>query len=101
MSNSDPIVIVGATRTPMGGFQGDFSGAQATDLGAAAISGALAGAGLAAKPSKKCSWVVSCLPVRTSPGASGFNQGRSAPFSRRHHRQQNVRLGHEGHHAGA
>ncbi len=47
MSNSDPIVIVGATRTPMGGFQGDFSGAQATDLGAAAISGALAGAGLA------------------------------------------------------
>ncbi|MDH7786451.1 acetyl-CoA C-acetyltransferase [Ochrobactrum sp. 19YEA23] len=47
MSNSDPIVIVGATRTPMGGFQGDFSGVQATDLGAAAISGALAGAGLA------------------------------------------------------
>ena len=47
MSNSDPIVIVGASRTPMGGFQGDFSNAQATDLGAAAIRGALAGAGLA------------------------------------------------------
>lgn len=47
MSNSDPIVIVGASRTPMGGFQGDFANAQATDLGAAAIRGALAGAGLA------------------------------------------------------
>ncbi|MGO4833236.1 acetyl-CoA C-acyltransferase, partial [Rhizobiaceae sp. 2RAB30] len=47
MSNTDPIVIVGAARTPMGGFQGDLAGAQATDLGAVAISGALAGAGLA------------------------------------------------------
>ncbi len=47
MSNSDPIVIVGASRTPMGGFQGDFASVQATDLGAAAICGALAGAGLA------------------------------------------------------
>lgn len=47
MSNSDPIVIVGASRTPMGGFQGDFASIQATDLGAAAIRGALAGAGLA------------------------------------------------------
>ncbi|BCH26308.1 acetyl-CoA C-acyltransferase [Mesorhizobium sp. L-8-3] len=47
MSNSDPIVIVGAARTPMGGFQGELAGAQATDLGAAAISGALTGAGIA------------------------------------------------------
>ncbi|MFC4624128.1 acetyl-CoA C-acyltransferase [Daeguia caeni] len=47
MSNSDPVVIVGAARTPMGGFQGDFANLQATDLGAAAIKGALAGAGLA------------------------------------------------------
>lgn len=47
MPKSDPIVIVGAARTPMGGFQGDLAGAQATDLGAVAIAGALAGAGLA------------------------------------------------------
>ncbi len=47
MSKSDPIVIVGASRTPMGGFQGDFANAQATDLGAAAIGGALTEAGLA------------------------------------------------------
>ncbi|EEZ34413.1 acetyl-CoA acetyltransferase [Brucella sp. NF 2653] len=47
MSKSDSIVIVGASRTPMGGFQGDFTNTQATDLGASAIGGALAGAGLA------------------------------------------------------
>lgn len=35
------VVIVGASRTPMGGFQGAFSSVTATDLGAAAIRGAL------------------------------------------------------------
>ena len=44
----DPIVIVGAARTPMGGFQGDFAAVEAATLGAAAIRGALGGAGLAA-----------------------------------------------------
>ena len=34
---NDPIVIVGAARTPMGGFQGDFSSLAASDLGAVAI----------------------------------------------------------------
>ena len=34
---SDPIVILGAARTPMGGFQGDFSSLAAHDLGGAAI----------------------------------------------------------------
>lgn len=48
MSTSDPIVIVGASRTAMGGFQGALSGATAAELGACAISGALAGAGLSA-----------------------------------------------------
>ena len=42
----DPIVIVGAARTPMGGFQGDFAATPAATLGAAAITGALTGAGL-------------------------------------------------------
>ena len=28
----DPIVIVGAARTPMGGFQGDFAGTPAATL---------------------------------------------------------------------
>ncbi len=44
---NDPIVIVGAARTPLGGFQGDFAALSASDLGAAAIKAAVARAGLA------------------------------------------------------
>ena len=39
----DDIVIAGAARTPMGGFQGDFAGVTAPELGAAAIKAALNG----------------------------------------------------------
>ena len=42
------IVIVGAKRTPMGGFQGELSGLTASELGAAAIRAALEDAGVAA-----------------------------------------------------
>jgi len=35
------VVIAGAARTPMGGFQGDFAGTPSPELGAAAIKGAL------------------------------------------------------------
>ena len=44
---SDPIVIVGAARTPMGAFQGDFSSLSAHDLGGVAIHSAMQRAGLA------------------------------------------------------
>ena len=37
----DPVVIVGAARTPMGAFQGDFASLAAHDLGGAAIRAAL------------------------------------------------------------
>ena len=43
----DPIVIVGAARTPMGSFQGEFSSLAAHDLGGAAIKAAVARAGIA------------------------------------------------------
>jgi acetyl-CoA C-acetyltransferase len=43
---SDSIVIVGAARTPMGGFQGDFSSLSAHDLGGAAIKAAVERAGV-------------------------------------------------------
>ncbi len=43
---SDPIVIVGAARTPMGAFQGDFSALSAHDLGGAAIKAAVERAGV-------------------------------------------------------
>ncbi|MBM3557586.1 MAG: acetyl-CoA C-acyltransferase, partial [Alphaproteobacteria bacterium] len=44
--SADPIVIVGAARTPMGGFQGDFKDLRAAELGAAAIKAAVGRAGL-------------------------------------------------------
>jgi acetyl-CoA C-acetyltransferase len=44
---NDPIVIVGAARTPMGGFMGDFASLAASDLGAVAIRAAVERAGLA------------------------------------------------------
>jgi acetyl-CoA C-acetyltransferase len=43
---NDPIVIVGAARTPMGGLQGDFASLAASDLGAVAIKAAVERAGL-------------------------------------------------------
>src|SRR4030095_15379090 len=44
---SESIVIVGAARTPMGGFQGDFSSLAAHDLGGVAIKAAVERAGIA------------------------------------------------------
>ena len=43
---SDSIVILGAARTPMGGFQGDFSALAAHDLGGAAIKAAVERSGV-------------------------------------------------------
>jgi acetyl-CoA C-acetyltransferase len=42
------VVIAGAARTPMGGFQGELTAASAADLGGVAIAAALADAGVAA-----------------------------------------------------
>ncbi len=46
---SDPIVIAGAARTPMGGFQGALRDVAAPALGAVAIGAALGHAGIAAE----------------------------------------------------
>jgi len=43
---SDPIVILGAARTPMGAFQGDFAALSAHDLGGAAIKAAVERSGV-------------------------------------------------------
>lgn len=45
MSN-DPVVIVSAVRTPMGGFQGDFASLAGPQLGAVAIKAAVERAGI-------------------------------------------------------
>jgi acetyl-CoA C-acetyltransferase len=42
---SDPVVIASYARTPMGGFQGAFTGVKATELGAAAVRAAVERAG--------------------------------------------------------
>ena len=45
---SDPVVICSFARTPMGGFQGVFTGVKATELGATAVKAAVARAGVEA-----------------------------------------------------
>jgi acetyl-CoA C-acetyltransferase len=42
----DPVVVVSAARTPMGGFQGALSGKTGPELGAIAVQGAVERAGL-------------------------------------------------------
>jgi acetyl-CoA C-acetyltransferase len=44
--HNDPIVIVGAARTPIGGLQGDFATLAASDLGGVAIKAAVERAGV-------------------------------------------------------
>ena len=46
--SSDPVVILGARRTPVGAFQGVFAGVTAPQLGAVAIKAALTDSGLTA-----------------------------------------------------
>lgn len=58
MSN-DPIVIVGAARTPIGGFQGVFSPLAASDLGAVAIRTAVERAGV--KPEDVDKTIFGCV----------------------------------------
>ena len=48
MTLQDPIVIVGAARTPIGSFQGELRDAAAPELGAVAIRAALLRSGVAA-----------------------------------------------------
>ena len=98
---ADPIVIVGAARTPMGGFQGDLAGAKATDLGGAAIKAALDRAGVPAQDVEEVLMGV-VLPAGPRPGAGAAGRPRRRRALERpgHHREQDVRLGHEDGHAG-
>ena len=57
--DNDPVVIVGAARTPMGGFQGDFASLAASDLGAVAIKAAVERAGV--KPGDVDKAIVGCV----------------------------------------
>ena len=46
MEVSDPIMICGAARTPLGAFQGELSSVPATDLGSVSIKAAVRDAGV-------------------------------------------------------
>lgn len=49
MTHDDPVVIVSAVRTPMGGFQGELKSLSAPQLGAAAIRAAVERGGIASE----------------------------------------------------
>lgn len=55
----DPIVIVSAARTPVGGMMGELSGVAATDLGATAIRAAVERAGL--QPAQVQEVIMGCV----------------------------------------
>jgi acetyl-CoA C-acetyltransferase len=59
MSKPDPIVIVSAARTPMGGFQGELKSFAAPELGAAAIRAAVERAKL--KPEDVQEVIMGCV----------------------------------------
>ena len=94
---NDPIVIVGAARTPMGGFQGDFASLAASELGAVAIKAAVERAGISPTTSTKS--IMGCV----LPAGQGQAPARQAALKaglplvgRLHDGQQDVRLGDEG-----
>ena len=84
MSRADPIVIVSAARTPMGGFQGVLSGVKATDLGAAAVRAAVERAGVS--PDKVDQVLMGCVlpaglgqaPARQAALGAGLSQSTQA-----------------------
>ena len=71
---TEPVVIVGMARTPMGAFQGAFSTVSAPDLGAAAIKAAVEEAGV--KPEDVEQSVMGCV----LPAGQGQAPARQAAF---------------------
>lgn len=50
----DPVVLLSYARTPMGGFQGELAALSAPQLGAAAVKGAVARAGISVDQVERC-----------------------------------------------
>ncbi|MEO3435355.1 acetyl-CoA C-acyltransferase [Inquilinus sp. CAU 1745] len=77
-TEKDPVVIVGAARTPMGGFQGDLAAVKAPALGGVAIAAAMERAGIAADQVEEV--VMGCVlpagmgqaPARQASRAAGI-----------------------------
>ena len=80
----DPVVIVGAARTPMGGFLGDFQHVSAPQLGARAIAAALERAGLTGDDTKRSDGLRAARRPGSGPGAAGFaRRGRAQALAPR------------------
>ncbi len=77
---SDPIVIVGASRTPLGTFQGMFNNMSASKLGGAAITGAIKNSTI--EPDKIDELLMGCVlmagqgqaPARQAGFTAGLNK---------------------------
>jgi len=78
MSSSDPVVIVGMARTPMGGLLGELSAVSASELGAVAIKAAIEEAGLGADDADEII-MGNCLPAgqgQAPARQAGFKAGQ-------------------------
>ncbi|MEM9225584.1 MAG: thiolase family protein [Pseudomonadota bacterium] len=77
MSVSDPVVIVGMARTPMGGLMGDLAALTANQLGGVAVKAAVEEAGLNADEADEII-MGNCLPAgqgQAPARQAGFNAG--------------------------
>ncbi|MDO9125471.1 MAG: acetyl-CoA C-acyltransferase, partial [Parvibaculum sp.] len=78
---ADPVVIVSAARTPMGGFQGALAGKTGPELGAVAVRGAVERAGLS--PTAVDEVLMGCVlsaglkqaPARQAALGAGLDEG--------------------------
>jgi acetyl-CoA C-acetyltransferase len=75
MANADPIVITGAARTPIGGFQGEFKDLAAPVLGAVAAKAALVRSGVSANEIDEV--ILGCV----LPAGQGQAPARQAAFA--------------------
>ena len=78
MSASDPVVIVGMARTPMGGLLGDLAGMSANELGAIAVKAAVEEAKLGADEADEII-MGNCLPAgqgQAPARQAGFKAGQ-------------------------
>lgn len=69
------VVITGAARTPMGGFQGALSPVTASELGGAAIRAAMAGAGVTSVDELLMGCVLSAGQGQAPARQAGFHAG--------------------------
>ena len=90
--NQDPVVIVAAQRTPLGGFQGTLSPVTAIDLSATATRAAIDASGMDAGDIDEV--ILGCVlpaglgqaPARQAALAAGIP--RSVPYTRRQRRDR-------------